>query len=153
MKNEEYHNSDDAQKRYEIYLKERDELLKREVSNTENFDKAILTLSNAGLGFSLIYINSNKELTTASYKWLLWISLIAFILAVISTLYSYLSGQKSIKRQNELNERLYVKNEKAARHDKNWATRRTECLRPISVVIYILAVSFLVHFIACNALN
>ena len=81
---EERQNPDEAQKRYEIYLKERDELLKREVSNTENFDKAILTLSNAGLGFSLLLIyNNNSQLATACHKWLLSVSLSMFVLAVI----------------------------------------------------------------------
>ena len=32
----------------------RDELFKRQLSNSENLDRAILMLSSAGLGFSLV---------------------------------------------------------------------------------------------------
>jgi hypothetical protein len=37
----------------QMYDKLRDDLLKRDLSNTEGYDKAILTLSSASLGFSL----------------------------------------------------------------------------------------------------
>ena len=151
---QEHQNSDDAKERYEVYLKERDELLKREVSNTENFDKAILTLSNAGLGFSLLLIyNNNSQLATACHKWLLGISLGMFVLAVIFTLISYPFGQRSIKRRNELNERIYVKNEKKARNERNLPAQITKWLSPVSVVAYVLAVCSMVLFIGLNTLK
>ena len=43
--------SDDSEKLYEVYLKEEEELSKRDLSNVENLDKAILSLSSAGLGY------------------------------------------------------------------------------------------------------
>lgn len=151
---EEHQNPDDAQKRYEIYLKEREELLKREVSNTENFDKAILTLSNAGLGFSLLLIyNNNNQLVTACCKWLLGVSLGMFVLAVVFTLISYPFGQRGIKRRVELNERIYVKNEKEARSEGNLPAQITKWLSPVSVVAYVLAVCSMVLFILLNTLK
>ena len=41
----------------QMYDKFRDELLKRDLSNTENYDKAILTLSASSLGLSLTAID------------------------------------------------------------------------------------------------
>ena len=42
---------DESERDYKQYLKERDELLKRQLSDSQLFDKAILTLSSAGLDF------------------------------------------------------------------------------------------------------
>jgi hypothetical protein len=39
-----------------MYSEVRQDLLKRQFSNAENFDKAILSLSTAGLGFSLAFL-------------------------------------------------------------------------------------------------
>ncbi len=61
---EERQNSDDDldqlydDKLYEEYIKQDAELSKRDLSNVENLDKAILSLSSAGLGLSLVFIKN-----------------------------------------------------------------------------------------------
>ena len=49
---------DESEKLYELYVKEEDELSKRDLSNVENLDKAILSLSSAG---SRIIIGFHKK--------------------------------------------------------------------------------------------
>ena len=50
---------DDSEKLYEMYtLREEEDISKRELSNIENLDKAILSLSSAGLGLSLVFIKN-----------------------------------------------------------------------------------------------
>ena len=65
---------DNSEKLYEVYLKEEEELSKRDLSNVENLDKAILSLSSAGLGLSLVFIRNVVELAAATHVWLLHIS-------------------------------------------------------------------------------
>ena len=57
---------DESERDYEQYLKERDELLKRELSNSQILDKAILALSSAGLGLSLAFIGKGVSLAEAT---------------------------------------------------------------------------------------
>ena len=57
---------DESEKLYEMYLKEEEDISKRELSNVENLDKAILSLSSAGLGLSLVFIKNVVKLTEAN---------------------------------------------------------------------------------------
>lgn len=91
MMNEENQIPDeDLEKLYEQYIKQDDELSKRDLSNVENLDKAILSLSSAGLGLSLVFIRNVVKLAEASHVWFLHVSWFMFVLAIISTLSSYL---------------------------------------------------------------
>ena len=83
---------DDQEKLYEQYIKQDEELSKRDLSNVENLDKAILSLSSAGLGLSLVFIRNVVKLAEALHVWLLHLSWLMFVLAIISTLLSYLFG-------------------------------------------------------------
>jgi hypothetical protein len=58
-------NTDNNEKAQELYERYRDELLKRQLSNSENFDKAILTLSSAGLALYLTAIEHVVPLVAA----------------------------------------------------------------------------------------
>ena len=60
--NEERENPDDDQEKFfELYVKEEADLSKRDLSNVENLDKAILSLSSAGLGLSLVFIRRRSQ--------------------------------------------------------------------------------------------
>jgi hypothetical protein len=87
---------------------------KRELSNAENFDKAILTYSSAWLGFSLAFLKDFLPITSAKYGWLLYSSWILFMLAVIVTVTSYITSQRALKRFESIGERYYLNNEEAA---------------------------------------
>ena len=49
---------DNSEELYKLYVKEEEDLSKRDLSNVENLDKAILSLSSAGLGLSLVFIRN-----------------------------------------------------------------------------------------------
>ena len=74
-------NYDDSEKLYELYVKEEEELSKRDLSNVENLDKAILSLSSAGLGLSLVFIRNVVKLAEADHVWVLHVSWLMFVLA------------------------------------------------------------------------
>ncbi|MCE2400059.1 hypothetical protein J4G08_04130 [Candidatus Poribacteria bacterium] len=92
MDEERQNPDDDQEKLYEQYIKQDEELSKRDLSNVENLDKAILSLSSAGLGLSLVFIRNVVKLAEALHVWLLHLSWLMFVLAIISTLLSYLFG-------------------------------------------------------------
>lgn len=154
---EEYQNpSDDSKRRYEQYLKERDELLKRESSNTVNLDKSVLSLSTAGLGFSLVLLKYLFPEDDPGHKWALYWSWGMFGAAILLTLGSYLLGQHAINQQHKLNERLilrnnfFLSNTEDARKKRPLSAKITDGLRYVYVIAYILALLFLVLFIGLN---
>ena len=84
------------QDRVRVYEKIRDELSKIQTSNAENFDRSILTLSSAGLGISLVFLDKLINISNAQFKLLLYLAWILFVLTIITTLASYIMGQKGI---------------------------------------------------------
>lgn len=68
--------------RQRIHSETRQDLLKRQLSNAENFDKAILSLSTAGLGFSLAFIKDILPLSNAAHLILLHVSWFLFGAAI-----------------------------------------------------------------------
>ena len=148
---EENQNSDDnLEKLHELYVKEEEDLSKRELSNVENLDKAILSLSSAGLGLSLVFIRNVVELAEASHLWLLHLSWLMFVLAITSTLSSYLFGQCALNKQREFIEKYYLENDEDAGKQISFASRMTYILSYVSVFTYIAAVSFTALFIMYN---
>lgn len=141
---------DDSEKLYDLYVKEEEDLSKRDLSNVENLDKAILSLSSAGLGLSLVFIRNVVKLAEASHVWILHISWLMFVLAITSTLLSYLFGQRALNRQREFNEKYYLEGDENAGQQTSLASRITHLLSYVSVFTYIAAVACTALFIALN---
>ena len=148
---------DESERDYKQYLKERDELLKRQLSNSQLFDKAILTLSSAGLGFSLAFIRKGISLAEATQVYLLYVSWGLFVLAIASTLISFFTSQRAINKQLEFNEDYYLGNEGKPSNSENkldnpknrW-NQITNALSCFSLIFYLLAILLTVLFAALN---
>ncbi|MYC78071.1 hypothetical protein F4X10_20100 [Candidatus Poribacteria bacterium] len=154
MMDEERQNShDDSEKLYELYVKEEEDLSKRDLSNVENLDKAILSLSSAGLGLSLVLIKNVVELSKADHLWGLYGSWLMFVLAITSTLLSYLFGQRALNKQREFNEKYYLEGDENAGEKISRASQITRILSYVSVFTYIAAVSCTALFIGLNLEN
>ena len=145
--------ADDSEKLYELYVKEEEDLSKRDLSNVENLDKAILSLSSAGLGLSLVFIKNVVELSKANHVWVLNGSWLMFVLAITSTLLSYLFGQRALNKQREFNEKYYLEGDEDAGQQTSRASCVTRVLSYVSVFTYITAVSGTALFIGLNLEN
>ena len=141
---------DESERNYEQYLKERDELLKRQLSNSQILDKAILALSSAGLGLSLAFIGKGVSLAEAAQVCLLYFSWGLFVAAIISTLISFLTSQGALKKQLEIDEEYFLTNKEDSSNSKNPLNQITTVLSYVSVISYIFAICLTVVFIALN---
>ena len=150
MEEDRQNSDDDLEKLHELYVKDEEDLSKRELSNVENLDKAILSLSSAGLGLSLVFIRNVVELAEASHLWLLPLSWGMFILAIISTLSSYLFGQCALNKQRDFNEKYYLEGDEDAGQQTSLASKITYWLSYVSVFSYIAAVICTAFFIGYN---
>jgi uncharacterized membrane protein len=139
-----------AEERKKVYADLKAELFKRQHSNSDNFDKAILTYSSAGLALSLGFLKDFIPITLASASWLLFSSWILFIVAVVVTLFSFIASQQGIKRQLEINERYYLRLDDAALSEKNFFARFTDYLGHIAGVAFVVAIACSTIFVSIN---
>src|SRR6266849_4563171 len=103
-------NTEEEQKKIEeerkkLYSELRAELFKRQLSNAENYDKAILSLATAVLGFSLVFLKDIASIANAKEVWILQISWFFLALTIVSTLSSFFTSQAGISKQLKYAER------------------------------------------------
>lgn len=140
--------SADAERRYAEF---RAEVYKRELSNSENFDKAILTYASGALAVSLAFLKDFVPIHKAASVWLLYVSWGMFVCCIVSTVASYLFSQAGIKRQLSYAKRYYVDGDRAAFNAKNVPARVTEWLNIASGALFCCAIITTTVFIAVNA--
>lgn len=139
----------EMKERQRLFEEYRKDLLARQLSNAQNFDKAVLSLSTAGLGFSLAFIKDVISLSNALYLGLLLYSWYLFGAAIILTLLSFHSSQIGIDDQLNLAERYYLKCEADALKKTGWDTATTWLSR-ISGIFFLVAISFTIAFVSIN---
>lgn len=98
----------DEQARKDLYAETRKDLLSRQLSNSERFDTAVLTLSTGALGASLAFISNVVPLERAQCLILLRVSWWLFGVSIGSTMLSFLASQRGIARQLEYAEAYYL---------------------------------------------
>lgn len=127
-----------------IYSEYRNELLKRQLSNNENYDKAILTLSSSGLALSLaIYNLSSMQHQNTTQLLVAWSF---YLLAIFISISAYLISNKAIDKQIDIAERYYLKQELNSYNEKNWFSWSNNLLNPLAGFSLILAVIFTLLF-------
>jgi hypothetical protein len=139
--------------RQKMYDEFRDELDKRELSNSEGFDKAILSLSSAGLAISLTFIKTIVPINEAIYVGWLYLSWIFFGVAIISTLLSFMFSNQGLKKQLELAEQYYLENQEDAFNKPHWFSKATDISNLLSGVVFIFAFSSVIIFSIANFNN
>jgi hypothetical protein len=136
--------------RQRIHSEVRQDLLKRQLSNAENFDKAILSLSTAGLGFSLAFLKDIVRLSTADHMILLLVSWFLFGTAIVSTVLSFMLSQSGINKQLEFADKYYADREEEYLTKKNWQGIATTYLNNVAGVVFIGAICLTIAFVSLN---
>ncbi len=132
----------------EIYLEERRMLVQAEQDAYQQFDKTIITIASGGLGLSLLFLKDILDKDQITSQWLLIVSWCSFILSILSTLLSFMGSQRAFRRQIEITDELYSKNQT---HDSNnKPAKATEKLNYFSIGFLILAIILLVIFVSLN---
>ena len=115
----------------------------------QTLDISILSLSSAGLGFSLLFVKNIVPLKDASCSCLLLLSGIMFIIAIVSTLISFFTSKRAIKtaivRINEC-----IRTGKELNNQTSLLDRITSALSYVSVIFYSTAVLLTFLFVALN---
>lgn len=142
--------SSDQQQRESLHSEYRRDLLARQISNAVNYDNAILTLSSAGLGLSLVFIKDILPIEKVDYLSLLISSWFLFGAAIISVIVSYFTSQKAIDKQLDIAYDYYIKEEEGAFKKKNNFSICTERLNKLSGFLCIMAIAITILFVTLN---
>lgn len=92
--------SDNMEELEKLYNKARDELLAKQMSNSETYDRSMLSLSSAFLALSVTFIKDIVPVKELLCTWLLYLSWGGglFALTIIVIFLSFIYGQKGIKQ-------------------------------------------------------
>jgi len=144
---------DPKQVRMELLGKLRDDILRRQLSNTENYDKAVLSIATAFLGFSLAFLKDFVHYAEAAHAYLLPLSWSLFGFAIVATIGSFFSSQLGLAKQLQFAEKYYLDEDDAYFNKKNLAANWTTCLNYISGVSFISAVGATIVFTTINLIT
>ena len=123
------------------------EILKRQLSNAENLDKAMLSLASAGLGLSVAFLKDLSTYAPADRLWLLYASWGLFFLTIVSTLLSYGSSQLGLSRQLLYARKVLRDNDETYRNKRNVFATATNVLTYGAGCVFLLAITSTVGFL------
>jgi hypothetical protein len=130
------------------YDRSSQELYKRQLSNNENFDRGILTLASAGLALTITFVGNLKSVHYLPLLVLCWI---AFFVAIVSTIVSYLVSQQAIITQLDLIRKYHKDRDDSAHDVRNRFAEMNEHLAKLSAGGFIAGVLLLLLFFGNNA--
>ncbi len=142
--------SEDSKKLLEKY---REDVQKRSLSNTENFDRSILTLSASFLGFSLAFIRDLASVNDVSNLWLLPTSWMLFFVAIAATLASFQLSDNALTVALNQAESFYLRNELPGGKRKNSFENWNRYFTLGSGVAFAFASLFTIIFVTQNLSN
>ena len=135
---------------YDSYRQVIEEVNRRTLSNSEAFDKAILSLSSAGLGLSLTFFKLVIPVKDAVSISLLKCGWFLFLGAIVSTLVSFVVSQRALRIEIIYAEKYYLENLNEYAHKTSLAAKATEALNIISGFLFICALISIVSFVTNN---
>lgn len=140
----------DFEERKRLFAELKADISKRQLSNTENFDKAVLAYSVAGLGFSLGFLKDFVKMSQAIRGELLYVSWALFVVSVVLTMVSFLISQMGLCRQLESGESYYLEYDDGALKKKNIFAAATDWINVISGLAFVAALVCTIFFVGSN---
>ncbi|MDH5327691.1 MAG: hypothetical protein OEY58_19730 [Gammaproteobacteria bacterium] len=134
----------------QVYDNYRSDLLNRSLSNTENYDKTIITLSAATLGFSMIAIRYVVPLESAEYTYLIQLGWFMLPTCIAASLVASLIGNKAIDVQLENARNYYIEGEQDALNRKNIYTTINKYLNIFTGIAFLSALFLIIIFVTVN---
>jgi len=135
---------------HESYRQYCEEINKRMLSNNESFDKAVLSLSSAGLGLSLTFFKFVVPANQAVRVELLKFGWYFFLGAIIATMASFIVSQQAQKKEIDYAEKYYLEDLEEFGIKNNPAANLTELLNVIAGISFIIALICIVNFVTKN---
>ncbi len=136
-----------------LYESTKQELVSKQMSNSQSYDNALLSLSSAFLALSVAFIKDIVPLDHAVYLLVLYFSWAFFTLTVVTTITSFIYGQHGIKRLINAAKDFYINDNQDAQKVAVKVGRNIDRFNLSAVVFFILAVLFTTTFVIINTVE
>lgn len=133
-----------------VYEKYRQDSLDRQLSNSESYDKTVLTLSSAGLALSVGLLNLLMPTSQIKYFYVLKTSWVCFSAAIILSLVAYRISNAAISKQLVIAESYYIDGDETAFSRKNWLTVANRWVNRLLGIAFSIAIILVMVFASIN---
>lgn len=138
-----------GQFRLDAYWRTRDELMKRQLSDTENLDRALITLASAALALSVTFLNAHQDSGSVGVGFLYW-SWAAFGMCICSVVLSYHASQRSVDFQTDAFEKYYLREDQKSIEATNKWRVCNDCLMVTATVAFIAGIALMLFYFGNN---
>ncbi len=139
----------DLAERSHSYEKVREDLLKRSLSNSESFDRAVLSLAASIIGFTTVFLKDIKESTSSASHIALKGGIWLLALAVITTISSIFTSQHALDQLMDRAAKVLLDGDESAR-EPTASARVTYLLNLASGFFFALGIMSFVAFITTS---
>jgi len=130
--------TEDADKRRcELYDEHQRQTWQDIQSSTDNFDKNVLAVSSAALGFSLVFIKDFVHLPTATWRPVLYTSWLCFATCIVITVFSFRLSVAALNKHLEYLREYYEK------QNEEFLTKKSATGKMLDVFTWVAATLFL----------
>lgn len=98
---------DEKDKAYERFLENRAYYAELAKHNITSYDKALLALSSGALGISIAFIDKIGGVTETSYRWVVGVSWLFYLVAILANLQSYRTGWQDATHEIECMDKTF----------------------------------------------
>lgn len=132
--------------RWNMYKEYRTDLLSRQLSNQQNYDKAIMTLSSAGFAISVTAVqfmitqNQSVDYHLIIYSWWLFFS------TIVNSLLAYVVSNAAINKEIDNARDYYIEHYVDALSNRTVLSKINEILNLSSGITFLLAIFFTIKF-------
>jgi len=116
-------------------------------STYEQYDRAVLTLSTGLLGVSVAFIKPDSGAPGIQFRCLLLLSWVFLLLAIFSTLVSFLLSQQALRRALDDAHQFYIQKRTEALQENPWS-QATQIVNVLSGCFFLLGAILTVLFVA-----
>lgn len=139
--------------RQRLYEKTRNELNVQARSNSETYDRALLTLSSAFLGGSLAVIKQIVDLEEAYNIWMLYIAWSGLVIVIVLTIISFIIGNVLIRQLREAAEKYYKYDDKDAYKVSERNSRCISGMNNLNGIVFVTSILLLAMFVGGNIMG
>jgi hypothetical protein len=132
---------DDDKRRRDLYDEHRRQTWQDIQSSTDNFDKNLLAVSTAALGFSVAFIKDIAHLPTAAWHPVLYASWICFAACIVITVFSFRLSVTALNKHLEYLQQYYEN------RNEEFLAKKSAAALTLDIFTWAAAFSFLAGII------
>lgn len=134
-------------KKEQRYLEIRQESINRKYESQSQFDKYLLTLSSASLGFSIAFIKDIRFIEQHN-NWIIVLSWVFFVLSSALTLFSFKTSVQAFDKQIQDIDDIYAGKKSA--ENPTASNKATKVFNVLNIVFFIIGIILTFIYICTN---